>query len=54
MVGRHKFPSVPAGHVVWCEHCGKTEEYLDAHRIEGKLPACPDAADDLPQHGTRL
>jgi glutaredoxin len=50
MTGRHKFTRTTAGSV--CEHCGKTKEYLDARRIEGKLPICPDAPENEQPQGT--
>jgi hypothetical protein len=46
IMGRHDFQKGIGG--TCCRYCGKTEEYLDALRVNGKLPPCPDAPDDPP------
>ena len=38
----HSFTGTPNGGL-FCAHCGKTEPYLDALRVNGKLPVCLDA-----------
>lgn len=43
MPGKHKFN---AGAI--CEHCGKSEDFLNARRDQSrKLPLCPDADDSV-------
>jgi hypothetical protein len=42
MAGRHEFTAGVSG-IMGCKHCGKTEEYLDSRRVDGKLLPCPDA-----------
>ena len=51
MAGRHEFTPTPAGYVAICKYCGETEEELDAKRVGGKLPPCPDAPENEQAQG---